>query len=192
MASLNNTVVAAGSWGAIIDARGNRWTISSQRAVLENGLFAGFTANVTEIAYVNGVVWHENSAGSWYQWTGTGWLAGNNPLPVVSDTTILTAIQTVLSNQKTILAALGIIETDLSTLTAKVNAMSATQTDIDTNTQTILADVAAINAAVTNIQAEIAALKAANPAVDTTGLDAAVAALGTATAGVQAVPPATP
>ena len=72
----------AGSTGAIIDAAGNRWTISSTRAVLENGKAAAFTSNVAEIAYVSKTVWQENTSNQWYRWTGSGWTAGNNPLPV--------------------------------------------------------------------------------------------------------------
>ena len=50
-ASPNDTVVLAGSTGAITDAAGNVWTISSTNAVLENGKAAAFSANVAEIAY---------------------------------------------------------------------------------------------------------------------------------------------
>ncbi len=80
--SPNDTVVRAGSTGAITDAAGNRWTISSTNAVLENGKAAAYSANVTEIAYVSKTVWQENTSNQWYSWTGSGWNAGNDPLPV--------------------------------------------------------------------------------------------------------------
>ena len=79
--SPNDTVVLAGSGGSITDAAGNVWTITSNNAVDENGAPANFTANVAEIAYVNTVVWHENTSSQWYQWNGSGWTAGANPLP---------------------------------------------------------------------------------------------------------------
>ncbi len=60
--SADDTVVTAGSTAAITDASGNTWTIASG-TVQENGQAAGFSANVTEIAYVNGNVWQENNAG---------------------------------------------------------------------------------------------------------------------------------
>jgi len=82
--SANDASVLAGSAGAITDAAGDSWTISSANTVLENGTAAGFTANVTEIAYVNGTVWHENTSGQWYSWTGSMWDAGNDPLPAKS------------------------------------------------------------------------------------------------------------
>ncbi len=79
-------MVRAGSTGTITDAAGNRWTISSTNAVLENGKAAAFTANVAEIAYVNKTLWQENTIDQWYSWTGSGWSAGNNPLPVQTPT----------------------------------------------------------------------------------------------------------
>ena len=66
-ASPNDTIVRAGSTGAITDAAGNLWTISSTNAVLENGKAAAYTANVAEIAYVNKVVWQENTSSQWYK-----------------------------------------------------------------------------------------------------------------------------
>lgn len=76
----------------------------------------------------------------------------------------------------------------IQNLAKEVQAMSDTQSKINTDVATIQADVSKINTAVTAIQAEIATLKAANPAIDTTALDAAVAQLTTATAGVAAIP----
>jgi beta-glucanase (GH16 family) len=80
--SPNDTFVLAGSASAITDAAGNRWTISTTHTVLENAKAAAFTANVAEIAYANGTVWHENAAGNWYSWTGSAWSSGSDPLPV--------------------------------------------------------------------------------------------------------------
>ncbi len=78
--SPNDTVVTAGSNGTITDAVGNDWTITSSNVVDENGAAAGYTAKVAEIAYVNSVVWCENTSYEWYQWNGSGWAAGPDPL----------------------------------------------------------------------------------------------------------------
>ena len=82
--SPNDTVVLAGAASAITDAAGHHWTISTSGIVLEDAKAAGFTANVAEMAYVNGTVWSENTASSWYSWTGTAWAAGKNPLPTAA------------------------------------------------------------------------------------------------------------
>jgi Cellulase (glycosyl hydrolase family 5)/Ca-dependent carbohydrate-binding module xylan-binding len=83
--SPNDTVIKAGSGSSITDANGNVWTITSSNTVDENGSAAGYTANVTEMAYVNGNVWHENTSGNWYEWNGSGgWNTGSDPLPTPS------------------------------------------------------------------------------------------------------------
>ena len=96
--SANDTVVQAGSASAITDASGNQWTIANG-AVQENGAAAGYSANVSEIAYVNGTVWQENAGNLWWSWNGTAW-PGNgtttSPLPatappVTSDTIVVSA-----------------------------------------------------------------------------------------------------
>jgi hypothetical protein len=83
-ASTNNTEVQAGSTNAIIDASGNKWTIANG-TVQENGQAAGYSANVKEIAYVDGTVWQENTTGGWWGWSNGGWNTGNgtttSPLP---------------------------------------------------------------------------------------------------------------
>ena len=71
----------------------------------------------------------------------------------------------------------------LTQVNQKVDKLMSEQADIN-------ADVTAIQAAVTALAAEIASLKASNPALDLTGLDAAVASL-TALAAPPATPPAT-
>lgn len=74
------TVVLNDSGGSITDASGGVWT-SVAGVVYLNGVAAGFTANVIEIAYVSGVMWSENASNQWYFWTGPStWTAGNNPV----------------------------------------------------------------------------------------------------------------
>jgi Pectate lyase superfamily protein len=83
-ASVNDTIVTNGSTAVIIDKTGNKWTVADG-VVYKNGTPAGTSANVTEIAYVNGVVWQENGAKLWWSWAGAGWSSGTGtaarPLP---------------------------------------------------------------------------------------------------------------
>lgn len=74
-------------------------------------------------------------------------------------------------------AAIYDIQRKVNALTVKVAQMSDQQAEID-------ADVAELQADDANILAEIAKLKAANPALDLSGLEAAIAATG------QIAPPA--
>jgi hypothetical protein len=80
--SPSGTVVTNGSSNSIIDSHGNAWTIKSG-VVDENGSPAGYSAHVAEIAYVNNLVYQENSAGNWWDWTGTTWAATSEPPGIV-------------------------------------------------------------------------------------------------------------
>jgi polysaccharide biosynthesis protein PslG len=64
--------------GALFDNGGNTWTLSGG-VVYENGQKAGYSANVIELAYVNGLIYQENSAGGWWNWNGGGWLYTQSP-----------------------------------------------------------------------------------------------------------------
>jgi sugar lactone lactonase YvrE len=87
-ASPNDTVVLAGSTAAIIDASGNAWTITSGAQIAVNGVTDALTSQVTELAYVNGTIWQENTSNLWYGETkpNDSWSAGTtvSPLPTVS------------------------------------------------------------------------------------------------------------
>jgi hypothetical protein len=91
-------------------------------------------------------------------------------------------------------AALG---AQLVTIRDQQEKLMSQQDDISQVAGAIEADVQALNDGVAAIQAEIAQLQAQNPALDLSGLQQAVADLGTATASVTAAgsevpPPATP
>jgi hypothetical protein len=88
-ASPSGSVVTNTS-GAISDAQGNVWTITSNGKVAVNGIPDTTTTNVVELAYVNGVVWYENVNGLWWYkttpsdtWSPTGGTA-NSPLKTAS------------------------------------------------------------------------------------------------------------
>lgn len=74
----------------------------------------------------------------------------------------------------------------------KVDILMTEQAAVDAAAQEIQADVAKENTALAAIQAEIAALQGANPALDLSGLQAAVGQLDQATAAEEAVVPPTP
>lgn len=78
-----NCTSLMGTRGSIVDAVGNVWTLgnsgSGDLVVDENGMAAGFTANVAQLVYVGDVVSHENTSGAWYRWSGDGWYGEANP-----------------------------------------------------------------------------------------------------------------
>ncbi|HEX2943314.1 MAG TPA: hypothetical protein VHO91_19835, partial [Rhodopila sp.] len=45
---------------------GNKWTIQANGQIAVNGVTDTTTANVTELAYVNGEVWQENTSNLWW------------------------------------------------------------------------------------------------------------------------------
>ncbi|WP_428486787.1 cellulase family glycosylhydrolase [Rhodopila sp.] len=65
-ASPNDTTLMAGSSGSVVDAQGNAWTITSSGQVALNGAADPTTANVTELAYANGLIWQQNTAHLWW------------------------------------------------------------------------------------------------------------------------------
>lgn len=64
MQSPNNTLIAPGQ--SITDAQGNIWSITAGGQVAVNGQVDDTTANVTHLAYANGLVWQENTADLWW------------------------------------------------------------------------------------------------------------------------------
>jgi endoglucanase len=63
--SPNDTVIKANGAGGLIDASGNKWTITPNGQVAVNGVADTTTANVTELVYVNGEIWQENNSNLW-------------------------------------------------------------------------------------------------------------------------------
>ena len=64
-ASDSGATYTPGSSFPLRDADGNTWAISDGKVVLD-GSADPTTANVTQLAYVNGVMWQENSDSNWY------------------------------------------------------------------------------------------------------------------------------
>ena len=65
-----------------------------------NGALAGYSNQVTLLLYVNNSVYQENSAGGWWSWNGSTWVATSDPRHVLSPagTTIPSATQIIDSN----------------------------------------------------------------------------------------------
>jgi hypothetical protein len=174
VASSSGTIVLA----YLTDAANNRWSISPQAAVLKNGFMAGFTANVAELAYVGGVVWHANIFRQWYSWNGAGWVAGNDPTAGISQggTATLAAIQVVIGAAvTTITQEIAKMSGDLgSQMTAGLEKLSADQQE----------ETSAIAALTTATNTLIAAFKGASVGSPVT--QAMVNAVAAADAAVQA------
>lgn len=86
----------------IIDATNNVWTIVGG-VVQVNGGQAGFSANVTQILWYNGIVYQFNGA-QWFPWAGTMWGAGQGDPRVNPGTLSVKVVGNVLkdSNNNTL------------------------------------------------------------------------------------------
>jgi len=116
--SANDTVVMAGSASAITDAAGNKWTITSGAQVAVNGTADVTTANVTELAYVNGTIWQENASALWWGETSpaAGWTGGTatSPLPATPPVTTPPVTVTSSPNDTVVMARTTAAITDTS------------------------------------------------------------------------------
>jgi len=75
--SANGTTIPPAS--QIVDSQNNAWTLSASKTILKNASPAGYSNNVVLILYYNGVVYQENSAGSWWSWAGGSWTNSSDP-----------------------------------------------------------------------------------------------------------------
>jgi hypothetical protein len=67
----------------LVDGGGNIWTVAAG-VIYENGALAGYSSAVTALLYSNNTIYQENSAGGWWSWSGSTWVASSNPLKVAS------------------------------------------------------------------------------------------------------------
>ena len=91
-ARLNGTTIPAAT--QIIDSSGNVWTVSAG-VIYENGALAGYSNAVTLLLYDNNTIYQENSAGGWWSWNGSTWVATSDPrhAPSPAGTAIPSATQ---------------------------------------------------------------------------------------------------
>jgi len=63
---------------SLIDGAGATWTISGG-VVYRNGAKAGINYNVSLVLWVSGAIYHQNTSGQFYQWTGSAWQSSSDP-----------------------------------------------------------------------------------------------------------------
>lgn len=116
--SANDTVIQLGSTATLTSPDGTIWGLSAGGVVTKNGALDITSANVNQIALVNGVVWQESHGLWWGAMSGTsGWNAGPaagtavSPLPVAATT--LATVQSELTSAQNAIAQ---VQTDLNKL----------------------------------------------------------------------------
>lgn len=85
----NSLVTTVGP--VLIDALGNSFSINSAQQIVLNNVVDAQTQNVVDLAYVNGVMWHKNTAGNWYSYLARSSYGGGlsaSPLPVKPTTQV--------------------------------------------------------------------------------------------------------
>jgi Putative Ig domain len=80
-ASPNGTTIPSAT--KITDSSGNVWTVSGG-VISENGALAGYSKSVTLLLYDNNSIYQENSAGGWWSWKSSTWVASSDPRKVSS------------------------------------------------------------------------------------------------------------
>ena len=109
--SANDTVVMAGSSAVITDVSGNSWTITSGGQVAVKGTADATTANVAELAYVNGTVWQENTNNLWWSKTSPtaawGPATGTSTSPLPATIKVIASSTTVSQSQVSAMVTSG-------------------------------------------------------------------------------------
>jgi endoglucanase len=100
-ASANRTLVTTVG-PTICDSAGNTWSLNGDGTIELDGGQAPYSANVIELAYVDGVVWQENASNLWWEYQNGGWTPtdGTSSSPLgctasANDTTVTTAGPTI-------------------------------------------------------------------------------------------------
>jgi hypothetical protein len=70
----------------ILDSSQNIWTVTGG-VVYENGVTAGYSANVVLLLWYGGVIYQENSSNGWYSWSAPTWTAVRGDPRVIAITT---------------------------------------------------------------------------------------------------------
>lgn len=129
-ASPNNTLIH-GATGKITDNAGNEWAINSDGKITVNGTADASTANVTDIALVNDLIWQQNSAKLWWSKSApsSAWTPGNGtstpPITAPSVTQPpVTPAPTGSNSKAEILGQIATIRTTLTALEAAVNTLT--------------------------------------------------------------------
>ena len=129
----------------LTDSAGNAWAITAGGTVTVNGKPAAYTADVSQIVNVNGVVYQETTFGGWWAWDGTGWVgvSGDPTQATVTVTTVADA-----TGQNYSLAQSGTVLVDGTAPPATATqAESAAEADFQANAAAVQAKVQALSAA---------------------------------------------
>jgi endoglucanase len=112
--SVYGQMTAGGS--RVTDSTGNVWTVVDGK-VEENGLPAGYTANVVALVYSNDRLYQKNSAGTWRYWNGkctagdphnfTCWTRAAAPVATGSSPVSTSTVTTPITTTSTTTAASG-------------------------------------------------------------------------------------
>jgi len=87
--SANGTTIPG--MAQITDSSGNVWTVAGG-VIAVNGTLAGYSSEVAQLAYDNKVIYQENSAGGWWSWSGSAWVASSAPPKTTSPSgTVITS-----------------------------------------------------------------------------------------------------
>jgi hypothetical protein len=70
--SANGASIGVGT-GMLVDAVHNQWTLQSNEWAYINGVRAAANANTTLVLYYGGIIYSENTSGSWYSWGDSKW-----------------------------------------------------------------------------------------------------------------------
>src|SRR5271166_2056355 len=79
----NGMSAMASSSSSIVDGSENVWLVTGLNQVVRNGVVDTSAPNASQVMYVNGTVYHQNSMNDdWYSWGGSSWtsIGGQNPL----------------------------------------------------------------------------------------------------------------
>lgn len=110
-ASPNNTVLSASTTSVITDGNGQAWGLpkSGGQVFLQGTALPG-TSRASQLAYVNNVVWYQNTSNQWYSFNSSGGIASGpttNPLQI---TVVAPANLAATQGQGTLIQ--GIVATD--------------------------------------------------------------------------------
>ncbi|MGD0107267.1 MAG: hypothetical protein ABSC06_24995, partial [Rhodopila sp.] len=137
-----STATPGGPGQTLTDSAGNAWAITAGGTVTVNGKPAAYTADVSQIVNVNGVVYQE-AFGRWWAWDGTGWV-GVSGDPIQTAVTVTTVADATGQNYS--LAQSGSVLIDGSLAPATQTAVgSAAEADFQANAAAVQAKVQALS-----------------------------------------------
>jgi len=84
--SANGTTIPPAT--SITDTQGSVWTLSGG-SVYKDGVKAGNNYNVTLVLWYGGAIYHQGTGGQFYRWTGSTWIASNDPRTTSADGTTI-------------------------------------------------------------------------------------------------------